>query len=278
MNTISRTLLLSLTCLALQAPALAETQLAAASTEQLLDALPAILPSNTYWEFSSGFDSSRGTYGLPQATTVSYVPLGLAYHTGAWTLSAESGYVHVKGPLNYIDILNLLEGGATAGSTSTVSGFADTNLGAKYALFENLTRGFFLDVGAKVRVPTASTRKGLGTGHFAGDLQFDVTQVMGPWTLFAGVGYGLRDSRDADRNPWSATAGFGRTLSERWSAGMFYSWRQAAIAGGEGAQEAFAYTSYAFSDRVSVTLYGATGFSRDSVDREIGVRYSYRWH
>jgi hypothetical protein len=254
----------------------ADSQLAATSTDQVLEALALASSSTDYWELSSGFDSSRGTYGLPQATTVYYVPLALAYHTGAWTLSVESGYVHVKGPLNYVDILNLLEG-AAASPASTVHGFADTHLGVKYALVEDLARGLFIDVGAKLRTPTASTRKGLGTGHVAGDLQVDITKTLGQWTVFGGAEYGLRDSRDADRNPWTATAGIARSLTARWSAGTFYSWRQAAVSGGEGAHEAFVYTSYAFNDHNSFTLYGATGFSRESVDREVGVRYSYRW-
>ncbi|MBY0510340.1 MAG: transporter [Rhodospirillaceae bacterium] len=263
----------------------AEPQMAAAPNPAELAAeaaIPLHAPDDSYWEISSGFDSSRGTYGLPERTTVSYVPVGLSFHSGAWTVSLDSGFIHVKGPLDYIDITELTGDEIVAldpnAGEASVNGLADITVGLKYALFEHLESGLFVDVGGRLKAPTASRGKGLGTGHAAGDLQLDVTQMLGPWALFVSGEYGIRDGRDADRNPWSASVGVSRSLTERLSAGTFYTWRQSVRNGGAAAHEAFVYASYRFSTHFSLTVYGVGGFSRGSPDREFGVRYAYRWN
>lgn len=243
--------------------------------------MPSQQSRDRYWEISSGFDSSRGTYGAVESTSVNYIPFGAAYHVGAWTLSLDSGFVKVKGPLDFVEIANLLNGNfnpsAPGPGTAAVQGIADSMLGVKYAVFEDLEQGLFVDLGGRLRVPTASQSKGLGTGHVAGDLQLDVTKALGRWSVFSAVEYGIRDGRDGDRNPWSASAGVSRSLTEQLSAGAFYHWRQSAWAGGRAAHEVFAYAAYRFNQHFSLFLYGATGFSPQSVNRELGVRYSYRW-
>lgn len=263
----------------------AEHQIAATPNPAELAAeatAPVPTPDDTYWELSSGFDSSRGTYGLPEPTTVSYVPVGLSYHSGAWTASMDSGFIQVKGPLDYIDITELTGDEIAAldptAGTAAVNGLADITVGLKYALLEYFESGLFVDVGGRLKAPTASRGKGLGTGHAAGDLQIDVTQMIGPWALFVSGEYGIRDGRDADRNPWSASVGVSRPLTERLSAGSFYTWRQSVRTGGAAAHEAFVYASYRFNAHFSLTVYGVGGFSRGSPDREFGVRYAYQWN
>jgi len=280
MNNI-RLIAAAVTFLTAASPSQAQQVAAAASaTDAAIDAILLAEDSNTFWEVSSGFDHSRGTYGALTPTTVSFVPLGLAYRANRLTLSVDTGFVHVKGPLDYIDIAELLgvRGGAsTPPRARAVRGIGDSTLGVKYSVLENIENGFFIDAGARLRVPTASRSRGLGTGHMAGELQFDVLKVAGRWSMFASAGYGIRDRRDADRNPWSASVGMGRGLTEKLSVGAFYQWRQSARRGGAAAHEVFAYASHRFSDHFTLTLYGATGFSIESVDRQIGVRYSYRW-
>jgi hypothetical protein len=267
------------TLLAAASPSRAQ-QIAAAPpvTDTAIDAILLAEDSTSYWEVSSGFDHSRGTYGALTPTTISFVPLGLAYRSGGLTLSVDTGFVHVKGPLDYIDIAELLGiRGAASAPPRVVKGIGDSTIAAKYSVLEDFENGVFLDAGARLRVPTASRSRGLGTGHLAGELQLDVLKVVGRWSVFANAGYGIRDRRDADRNPWSASLGMGRGLTEKLSVGAFYQWRQSARRGGAAAHEVFAYASHRFGDRFTLTLYGATGFSVESVDRQIGVRYSYRW-
>ncbi len=263
----------------------AEQQLAAASTstEQAIEAAVTSFQSrDRYWEVSAGFDTSRGTYGAVESTSVSYIPVGAAYHSGDWTVSLDSGLMRVKGALDYVDITNRLNGAVgqpgPGAATAAVQGIADTTLGVKYAMFEDLEMGLFVDVGGRLRLPTANSKKGLGTGHVAGDLQVEMTKAFGRWSVFSAAEYGIRDGRDGDRNPWSASAGINRSLTDRLSAGTFYHWRQSSFTGGRAAHEVFIYGAYRFNERFSVSLYGATGFSPQSVDRELGVRYAFRWN
>ncbi|MGE3336099.1 MAG: transporter [Rhodospirillaceae bacterium] len=270
---------MAIALLAAASPSRAQQVAAAASaTDAAIDAILLAENATSYWEVSSGFDHSRGTYGALTPTTISFVPLGLAYRTGGLTLSVDAGFVHVKGPLDYIDVAELLGiRGAASALPRVVKGIGDSTIAAKYSVLEDFENGVFLDAGARLRVPTASRSRGLGTGHLAGELQLDVLKVLGRWSVFANAGYGIRDRRDADRNPWSASVGLGRGLTDKLSAGAFYQWRQSLRQGGAAAHEMFAYVSHRFSDRFTLTVYGATGFSIESVDRQIGLRYSYRW-
>jgi hypothetical protein len=245
-----------------------------------------LAPDIGAWEFRTGFDSSRGDYGVQPPTTTSFAPVGVTYYNGAWSLSVDSGYLRVKGPVSYVDITcqsddELFRGdfdlaALTPGVRSAAS-IADTVIGVKYAFVADVARGIYVDVGGRLRAPTASRAKGLGTGHVGGDLQLDVTKLLGPWLAFGSVEYGLRDKRDADRNPFALTVGGGRALTEKLSAGAFYHWRQSVVHGGGAAQEVFAYASYNLSARFFVTLYGAAGLSTAGADRQLGVRTVYRW-
>jgi len=65
----------------------------------------------------------------------------------------------------------------------------------------------------------AHTNKGLGNRKLAADIQVDVTQLAGPWSLFLSGSYGFRHHDNGNRDTQSVALGVGRILTARLSAG-----------------------------------------------------------
>jgi hypothetical protein len=233
------------------------------------------------WDISGGFDYSGGKYGASRATNVYYAPFGAGYRKGRWSVSVDSGYVKVKGPVDYASILDLTPEDVSAlgldMETVSVSGIADTVVGARYAAFEWFDSGTFIDVGMRVKLPTASKAKGLGNGKVTGDAQIDVTQLYGLWSFLISGSYGFRSHKNGGRDVQSVSVGVGRSLSRKLAVGAVFDWRTSPRPGGSKGRELVAYGSYEITQSLSVTAYAVRGFSRASVENSAGLRFRYRF-
>lgn len=250
-------------------------ELAIEALTELRGALPG------QFDISAGFDFSRGTYGARQATNVFYYPVGAGYRRGRWSFSADSGYVKVKGPVDYASILDLTPDDIAAlgldMDTISVSGIGDVVLGARYAAFEGFESGTFIDVGLRVKLPTASRAKGLGNGKVSGDVQIDLTQLVGRWSLLLSGSYGVRSHENGGHDVQGVSAGVGRSLTDQIAVGAVFDWRTSPRDGGSDGRELVVYGAYDITRRVSVTVYAVHGFSRASVDTSAGLRLTYRF-
>lgn len=233
------------------------------------------------WDISVGFDYSRGKYGALRATNVYYTPFGAGYRKGRWSVSVDSGYVSVKGPVDYASILDLTpEDVAALGldtETISVGGLADTVVGARYAAFEWFNSGTFIDVGMRVKLPTASEAKGLGSGKVTGDVQVDVTQLYGSWSFLIAGSYGFRSHENDGRDVQSVSVGVGRSMTRKLAVGAVFDWRTSPRPGGSKGRELVAYGSFAITPSLALTAYAVRGFSRASVENSAGLRFRYRF-
>ncbi len=250
-------------------------ELAIETLSELRGALPG------QFDISAGFDFSRGTYGARQSTDVFYYPVGAGYRRGRWAVSVDSGYVKVKGPVDYASILDLTPDDITAlgldMDTISVSGIGDVVLGARYAAFEGFESGTFIDVGLRVKLPTASRANGLGNGKVSGDVQIDLTQLVGKWSLLLSGSYGVRSHENGGRDVQGVSVGVGRSVTDRFAVGAIFDWRTSPRAGGSDGRELVMYGAYDITRSVSVTVYAVRGFSRASVDTSAGLRLTYRF-
>ena len=266
--------------------ALASYAAAAAANEQLSAIQPASkleMPDKGdtawHWRVSSGFDFLTGKYGASRATDVRYAPLGISYTGGLWTLSADTGYIDISGPLSFIDIADygLSEDEArTLGlGDATVQGFDNVTLGARYAAFDIWEQNLFVDLTAKVTMPTASRAKGLGTGAVDVSTIVDLTRMSGSMTWFASVSRKWRGGADTRRNSWSAGIGFTDSFTDRLSAGLSYDIRQSGIRGGRATHEGTLFASFKITESATLTAYALGGLPRDTIGTGVGVRLGY---
>ncbi len=224
---------------------------------------------------TTGFDYSTGKYGQAEATQIAFLPLILQTARGPLTLKISGGALRVSGPAL------ILDGEATSGTAAVsrnVTGLADTSLSAMYSFQQFYDRGIYIDLTARAKFPTASFKKGLGTGEVDGVVQLDGAFAWGDVMPFATLGYKANGSPDtlALRHITFGSLGLQYALNERMSTGVAYDYRQSAVATSSDPQEGMAYISYRFTDAWSLNLYGVAGFSKNSPAAGAGITFTYR--
>lgn len=235
--------------------------------------------ADAFWDFSlrSGFDFSSGLYGAAKPTEILSLPLSLKAVKGPWTLRADTSWLRISGPAILLDA-----GGTDASLTVRTSGHAsgvgDVHLYATYSVESLWAEGWFVDLTARVKAPTASFAKGLGTGAWDGGAQVDIAKTFGGLIPFLQVGYRFTGSPAGYilRNIVYGSAGLQYSWTERLATGASYDIRQAALVTAKTPREATAYVNYKLSDHWSINVYGTAGFSPNSPSAGGGVAITFR--
>ncbi len=235
--------------------------------------------ADAFWQYraSSGFDFSSGSYGATKNTEILYIPATFQAAKGPWTLKAVVPWLRVSGPALLLD--GAAEGTTNVRASGSASGLGDMNFSAMYSLERFYNYGLYVDLTARVKAPTASFKKGLGTGAWDGAFQVDVAKAWGDFMPFATLGYRITGQPKGFplRDVIFGTLGLQYSLHERLATGVFYDVRQAAIKRADAPQEGTAYVNYRFNDDWSVNVYGVAGFSSNSPAGGGGISFSYRW-
>ncbi len=233
--------------------------------------------ADAFWDFSvrSGFDFSSGLYGAAKPTEILSVPLSLKTVKGPWTMRADLSWLRISGPAILLDAGGTALGVRTSGHAS---GVGDVHLYGTYSVESLWASGWFVDLTARVKAPTASFAKGLGTGAWDGGAQVDVAKTLGALIPFLQVGYRLTGSPAGYtlRNIFYGSVGVQYSWNERVVTGIAYDIRQAALATAKTPREGTAYVNYKLNDRWSVNVYGTAGFSPNSPSGGGGVAITFR--
>ena len=121
-----------------------------------------------------GFEYTTGNYGATESTETIYVPFVLKHETGPWILKATLPYLRLSGPGNVVGggpdriVVPGLES-----ERRTVSGLGDIVASAFYNLMDERKGGLGVDLGFKIKLPTADEQDGLGTGETDYAFQLD---------------------------------------------------------------------------------------------------------
>jgi len=269
--------LLAITCVttpgwAQTAPATSQTQ-----TDELTEAG---FGEDFGLSLSTGVNYSSGDYGAAEKTKLLVVPLSARARSGPVRFSATLPWLRIDSPGNIV-------GGGTGGpiiidpnapATREVrKGFGDLSLGATYSLPPASLAGFDLDLSGRVKLPTSSERKSLGTGKTDFALSTEISRSVGLWTPFLTLGYRfLGDPEGVDlRNGPSASVGttfqIGTTVAI-----ASYDYSRATSAATKDAHELFGALSGPLTDRLNWTTYGIAGLSQGSPDFGVGLLITLR--
>ena len=176
---------------------------------------------DAFWQFraSGGFDYSSGSYGAATKTTVTYSSATLRATKGPWTLKAVVPWMTLSGPAVLLD--GTSSGSVATGQSRDVSGVGDLIFSGGYSVQKWYSRGLFVDFSLRVKAPTASVSKGLGTGKADVAGQLDVAQAFGKFMPFATIGYRVTGNPAGYslRNVVYGTGGMQYTINERITAG-----------------------------------------------------------
>jgi len=228
--------------------------------------------------FTVGFDYSQGNFGADLDTTTLSVPVSARVDVGDFRFSASTSWLQIEGPGGVVADGVIIGDGPT-GALETNNGIGDVTLGVNYNIPTENTGKFIIQLQGRLKIPTASTADGLGTGEFDGGGAVDVAYDLGKLTPFVTLGYRLRgDPEGADlNNTFSVSAGASYNLGGGYALLGSYDFRQATTDGSDESQEVFGAVTGRLNDNIRWTLYGSVGFTDGAPDQGAGVQLTFRY-
>lgn len=157
------------------------------------------------------------------------------------------------------------------------SGIGDVNVSALYSF--KLASGTYFEPQVKVKLPTASRSKRLGTGEIDVTLSADLVQEVGDATFYI---HGRRKfvgkpEGSTIRSTWGAGAGASVRAGDGVHVGADYFWQQSAFAGRQSSSEVSGWISTKLTRQISLTGYVGTGLNANSADLFGGASIGFRF-
>jgi hypothetical protein len=227
-----------------------------------------------------GFEYSNGDYGTDRNTDVEMGLGSLGATLGNVKLNVSIPYMRISGRGLVIfdaagnpEVINR----STNIAPDVRTGWGDVNLAGTYTIPPDVLDGFQLDMTARVKLPTASTRRRLGTGgtDFGGN--FELSHQFGIWDPFVSIGYLIpgRPVVFTLDNTVSASAGTSLELSDKLVAIGSYDFDSPSSPLLPSSQEAFGSLSWLVNDAITLTGYGTAGLSPGAPKVGAGLLISY---
>lgn len=166
---------------------------------------------------------------------------------------------------------------ATGSARRTESGFGDIVAAVIYTPIN--TKGTIVDITGKIKFPTASEKKALGSGKTDYALQAEVEQAIGKGFINGGIGYKwLGDPAGVNlRNVVYGVVGGGYKPIAETTIGVAYDYARAARGGGTAPQEVSLYASQRLNKNVKLNGSIFAGLSDGSPDWGAGVSLGYNF-
>ena len=229
--------------------------------------------------FTTGMDYSSGGYGQSQKTRITYIPFITKYELNDnWTFKAVVPWLSIDGP-GGVSADSRVTTGTSSNTRSRESGLGDIVLGTTYSAVQLNEQKLYIDLGAKVKIPTASENKGLGTGKTDYTVSVDVYKTFNRMTALGTVGYKvLGDPSGVTlNNVWFGTIGAVYKIDDMNSAGATLDLRQATTATSTSLREYTIFLSHKFNQTYKLQTYMIAGDTTSSVDFGAGAMLAISW-
>lgn len=264
-------------CCALAQPALAQDQRGSGAAEHN----EARDRSSPDWRLYLSSGLTYSTRKLDGERTDYYrTPLTVRISNGRLRLSASMPYLIIKGANNVLGDSDEEVDDNTSGATgrSTRKGFGDVTLSARYRIPASSLNGFELDLMSRVKLPTASKRKGLTTGETDFTVGGELSRELGSVEPFASLQYRLNgDPPGRDyRNTIATSVGASTSLGNKSRASLSYDYSQSRVRGRSGAHSLEAGMTTRLAKRLSLGGFGAVGLSQRAPDYRVGSTITAR--
>lgn len=225
-------------------------------------------------DVSASAHYSVGDYDGSDDVHIVYVPVSARLTLDAWSFKVLLPWLRISGGSTTIDGPT----GPIETKNGTADGLGDVVLEGRYTVYPLFDAAPFLDLGLRVKAPTADESEGLGTGEFDFTPEVELARRYGRWTPYASLGFRvLGDSSGSTyRDGFLASAGLTCHVREWVEPGLFVYWRQAATQGSEDAVELLPMLRVDVSESWIVDAYASAGFSHTSPDAGCGLEIHYR--
>lgn len=228
------------------------------------------------FSLETGLDSNSGNYGRTQSTDILYVPVTGRYQGKSWSFKVTVPYLQITGPGNVINGVGLT-GAAAANTRVTQSGLGDVVVAASNNIYNNATSGIMVNLTGKVKLGTADSAKGLGTGQNDYAFQSDLYQVKGNLTTFGTVGYRIYGSPATYtlNNVFYGWLGGSYKFGQETNGGIMLNLSQKIVTTGSSHTEVIAFVSHKLEDNWKAQGYVLKGFTNSVPDWGFGANATY---
>jgi hypothetical protein len=228
---------------------------------------------------TSGVDYSSGKYGQSEKTNITYIPLTGKYETGRWSFKATLPWLRIDGPGGVSGDSRVITNSVVNNKRSTESGQGDIVASATFSALELNVQKFYLDLSAKVKLPTASESRGLGTGKTDYALSADIYKTFNEFTALATLGYRfLGDPAGVNlKDVWFGTIGGVYKINGFNNIGVTVDFREPTTSTGTKLREYTLFYSHKFNDTYKLQTYLVSGDTTSSVDFGGGVMLGVNW-
>ena len=164
-----------------------------------------------------------------------------------------------------------------AGPDDSRSGIGDVNVAVSYS-FE-LGESTYFEPGVKVKLPTASRSKRLGTGEVDVTASASLIQDIGATSVYVSGRrkFAGKPEGSTIRSTWGASAGLSGRLADGIYVGADYDWQQSAFAGRQASSEVTGWANFRINRGLSLTAYAGTGLNSNSADLFGGASVTARF-
>lgn len=232
-------------------------------------------------EIATGVEYQEGDYGTGESVETFSIQNQVRVRSGRAFFSASLPWHRIEAPGNVVG------GGGLLGLPIIVDptrpsqrqvrqGLGDLRVGAGYTL--GAPAGVDLTVTGQVKLPTASARRGLGTGETDVSVGAEASRSFGSVTPFASLSYTLPGDPDAYRlrNSLAVRGGVAVQLAPGVRGNVSYGQAQSLSPLVEDERQLSTGLNAALSDRLSLGVYGNTGLSDGSPDVGAGIQIGWR--
>lgn len=228
------------------------------------------------WQGSSSVTYETGKYGTDHETTLLYWPVTLKRFLGKGDVSLTVPYVE----LDTQGGRTVLDGSVVPGTGSGGAGLGDVSIKGCYNWIEQNDMLPFVDLIARLKLPTADKNKGLGTGEpdigfgmeVARRFRSDYLALADLTYTFIGdpPGVSYQDRIDAD-------VGAGYQFTREWLGCVYYNYRSAISTGSADARSVSFLGNYKMSPELRFYCMIELGLSDGAPDYGLTVGASCRF-
>lgn len=231
------------------------------------------------WKLDSYLSLSTGDYGEDEETGMLYWPIA-AKHLFAWgEIGITIPYVEITAPgaLVIVDgVVESVDAGESNGR-ETHAGLGDIVMKVEYEIREADSYWPWIDLTARLKIPTASADAGLGTGETDFGIGVETVKTLNDsYLLFLDIGYtviGDPSGVDYD-NRWMVSPGIGRYYTPELMLAVFYEWRNA-IGSGDDPHGLSCLTYYKWQS--GLRTYAMLDFGLSDGAADLGLTAGVQW-
>jgi opacity protein-like surface antigen len=240
-------------------------------------------PNRATAELTTGLEYQEGDYGTGERIELVSAPATLRVRTGRVTLSASVPWQRLEGPGNAVGGggllgLPIIIDPTRPSARQARQGLGDTRLAAAYTISGESLGGLAVSLSGQAKLPTASARKGLGTGEVDYTAGAEISTRSGRVRPFAALGYTIPgDPEGFDlRNSLSARAGAALDLSDKVTGNVAYGYARSLSPLVPDEQQIGTGISAAIGRGLVLGLQGSAGLSDGSPDFGAGLSLGIR--